>query len=294
MKIRPELAALQRDDAPQRRIQAELQAVVERWRGGPAMAGIAADLARLAEGRRLDELLSLAALFAPDGLAAADFAADLVRLIGAELGRQPLAHVPLRHFTNDLITSLLLARCGDVSLSLEAVDGTALPRISPPASVSFSPSQTWERVLAGSGEIERITLAAVHPAGVATLTRQPERVRAGMVIHRNGASEALVLRTAMPRRCWQSWRTSPAVHRCAGRRCANVWGWIPQSALPRCAALPGAMAIRWRLRLRRCRRSWWRIIPSLPGSCHAPRDRVRGCRPGFAGRNNRCAECRRF
>jgi len=107
-----------------------------------------------------------------------------------------LAHVPLRHFTNDLITSLLLARCGDVSLSLEAVDGTALPRISPPASVSFSPSQTWERVLAGSAEIERITLAAVHPAGVATLTRQPEHVRAGMVIHRDGASEALVLRAA--------------------------------------------------------------------------------------------------
>lgn len=195
MHIRPELQALRGDDTPQRLAQARLNAAQAEWRSGPIMANAETELRYFAHGAPLEELPVLGDLFTAGDGAAMRLAGELVGLMCAELARDALGQVPLRHFTDDFITSLMLARCGDAALSLEAIDGTVLARRRPPVSASFSPSETYEHVLAGSAEIERVRLAGLRPGG-ADLRCEPLHLRPGMVSYRSGSSEALVLRAA--------------------------------------------------------------------------------------------------
>lgn len=195
MYIRPELQALRGDDTPQRLAQARQNALIADWRAGPIMANVEAELAHFAAGTPLDELSLLSDLFTAGEGAARRLVDELIGLVSAGLSADPLGQVPLRHFTDDFITSLMLARCGDAALSLEAIDGAVLARRAAPASASFSPSETHEYVLAGSAEIERVRIASLRPGG-ANLAFETVQLGEGDVSYRSGASEALVLRRA--------------------------------------------------------------------------------------------------
>ncbi len=192
MLIRPELEALRRDDPPQRQAQARLVEVLAHWRAGAA-AQLDPELARFGEGAELDDLPLLSALFAPGETAAEEFTAELVARLAAALGRDPLGQVPLRHYTDDLVTSLMLARNSRATLTLQAIDGAGLARRAAPVSVSFPPSETVERVLAGSADGSSVRVMARRP-GAADLVTTRVRLTPGTVQRRDGSREALVLR----------------------------------------------------------------------------------------------------
>jgi hypothetical protein len=193
MQIRPELDALRRDDAPQRQAQARLVEDLARWRAGPA-APLDTELARFGDGAELDDLPLLSALFAPGETAAEDFAAELVARFVAALERDPLGQVPLRHYTDDLVTTLMLARNARSTLTLQALDGTGLARRAAPVSAGFPPSEAIERVLAGSAHGEVVSIVAARPGG-ADLSSAELHLRAGDVHRRDGSREALILRS---------------------------------------------------------------------------------------------------
>lgn len=193
MHIRPELAALRSDDAPQRQAQARLIAAVDGWRATPPVAAATTDLNRFGRGAQLEELPLLTALFSADDPSAQQFAGTLVSLLVAELGGDPLGQVPLRHFSDGLLASLVLARAGGAALVLQAIDGEALARRAEPASASFAATETWEHVLAGAAWVERVRIGQSLPDR-AVLHREPSELRAGMVAHRFCAEEAQLLR----------------------------------------------------------------------------------------------------
>lgn len=193
MKVHPALQALRDDDAPQRRAQGQLYRELEAWRAGVDMAGIEAELAELACAVPLESLPRLSALFTPADPSAQALAGGFAARFCAALGRDPLGQVPLRHQMDDVTTALMLARTGNAALLLCAVDGAALARRGLPVSASFPPSQTWERVLAGSVRITRISLCE-QGSGRADFLQAEERLDPGMVSHRVGQREALVLR----------------------------------------------------------------------------------------------------
>jgi hypothetical protein len=91
--------------------------------------------------------------------------------------------VPLRHFTDGTVSTLLLARSGRASLVLSAVDGARLATQPPPRSVSFTASEGWEMILAGHGRAELVAE-----------TRTELRLRPGIALARDCARQALVLR----------------------------------------------------------------------------------------------------
>ncbi|WP_088311556.1 hypothetical protein [Novosphingobium sp. B 225] len=188
MLIRPELAALRSDPAPQRQAQARLGETLERWRQTAAVATVDADLARYGEGAELEDLPALSALFDPRDGAARQLADGLVALLLGELEHNPFALVLLRHFTDELISSLMLLRRGTATIALQAIDGTALARRPEPVSVTFSPTQTVEHVLSGAGEAQCARLVRERPGG-AELVRSVRVMQPGTVVHRDGASE---------------------------------------------------------------------------------------------------------
>lgn len=192
MLIRPELEALRRDDTSQRHAQARLVAVLAQWRAGHAPS-LDQELARYGEGAELDDLPLLSALFAPREPAAGGFVAKLVARFVAALEESPLGQVPLRHYTDDLITSLMLARHARATLVLQAIDGAGLARRAAPVSVSFPPSETIEHVLAGSARADWIRIAAGRPGG-ADLAVDSVELTPGSLWRRDGACEALALR----------------------------------------------------------------------------------------------------
>jgi len=193
MLIRPELQALRRDDAPQRRAQARLGQAFAAWRAAPVAAAAEAELARFAEGQVLEDLPVLSALFAPGEGAAQEFCGGLVEVILGELSREVLGQSPLRHNTDDTLTTLSIFHHGTATLTLQTIDGQGLSRRPEPTAVSFSPGETWESVLAGEAAADRVTITGLKPGG-AILSSTAVRLEAGSVCHRHGLREALVLR----------------------------------------------------------------------------------------------------
>ncbi|MEN9682560.1 MAG: hypothetical protein RLZZ427_311 [Pseudomonadota bacterium] len=194
MHVPAELEALRRDHTLQRRAQSAVQAGLAQWQDRCGYPALLEDLAGFAAGAGIDGLPRLASLFAAGSTAPQELVGELVRVLTAQLAEQPLGHVPLRHHSDAVITSLLLARSGGATLSLEAIDGAELARCPAPVSVSFSPSETWEYVLAGSARIDRFRLGMTR-GDYAELHRDAIDLAAGMVSHRDGAGEALMLRS---------------------------------------------------------------------------------------------------
>lgn len=193
MFVHPELAALRGDDAPQRRDQSHVAGALAAWREGPHGRELGDELARLSGGEALGALPQLSGLFAAGSDKGSIFAASLIGTITAALGEAPLAQVPLRHFIDDTIAVLMLARHGGVSLALQAIDGAGIARRPAPVSTSFSPGETWERVLAGGAEAQLVTLDQIRPDGAA-LSVSDCSLQAGEVHYRQGQREALQLR----------------------------------------------------------------------------------------------------
>jgi hypothetical protein len=190
MQIHPDLTALRSDDAPQRLDQQALHRALEKWQCGPFAGGLDADLEKLAAGAALDGLPLLGALFGADAGAATQFARSLLAALTDAMASAPLGQVPLRHFSDDTIAMLMLARRGSVSLALQVIDGRGIARRPPPASASFAPGETWERVLSGQAEASRLELDAIHPRGAQVRTA-PCRLSAGDLLYRDGAREVL-------------------------------------------------------------------------------------------------------
>ncbi len=192
MKIRAELQALRSDDTPQRQAQQRLKAALDGWRAGSPVQLAEDELARLAGGAVLEDLPLLTALFTPDDLSARQFVAPLISQLCAELAEAPLGLVPLRHFTDDALASIMLARSGFATLSLQVFDGAGIARRPRPVSVSFSPSQTWEQVLAGSARAELIHCRQTYPDR-ADLAAETINLRPGTALIRSNRQTALVL-----------------------------------------------------------------------------------------------------
>ncbi len=193
MQWHPELRALRDDDGPQRAAQQALGAALEAWRAQPALQRLTEELSHFSRDGPLEDFALLATLFEPDDPGAAAFAADLVGRFVAVLAGAPLGHVPLRHFTDGRVSTLMLARVGEASLALTAIDGPRLARRPAPESASFAPCETWDRVLAGEARAEVIVRGETTGTS-ASLTRKPLRLQPGVVITRDGGREALVMR----------------------------------------------------------------------------------------------------
>lgn len=187
MHLHPDIAALRSDDAPQRQAQSALFAAVDDWRGLPGVVPVLAALEGYGQSVDLRQCHALAALFEPGGPAgafAALFAADMARAVG----EAPLGHLPLRHFTDGAVSTLLLARSSRAALFLTAVSGSALADQPPPVSISFAAAEAHEAVVAGSARAERVT------CGADGLRLDPLLLEPGTAFGRDCRREALVLR----------------------------------------------------------------------------------------------------
>jgi len=192
--IRQELQALRGDDAPQRQAQRRIAEATGRWRESSGAALADAELACLADGAPLEDLPFLAALFTPGDPGAGEFVDSLIAAQAAELAAEPLAQVIWRHHVDDGVTTLIVARHGMATLTLQSCDGTGLARIPAAVTIGFSPGETWEHVLAGTAEADLVRIVGERPGG-ADLVRAPLQLAPGTVSHRHCAREAQLLRS---------------------------------------------------------------------------------------------------
>ncbi len=192
MDIHPELRALRGDDSPQRDAQEALHQAMAGWRGKPEVAALIDSLTAFANGAALADCPELAALFEAGNGAAPALAADFTAATAEALAAAPLGHVPLRHFTDGVSSTLLLIRTGNVTLSLVAIDGLGLHGKPEPATARFGPNQTWEHVLTGRADAE---LVECQPSGPrqAELHRKAVSIEPGTVAFRDGEHEARLL-----------------------------------------------------------------------------------------------------
>lgn len=192
MHLHPQLRALRSDDAPQRHAQGAHFKALENWRASPDVAAVQSGLADYAAGHPLADCPALAGLFAGDQPAAPAFVRYFMATGCAALKEAPLGHVPLRHFTDGTISTLLLARSGGASLLLVALDGASLAARPAPLSASFSSTQAHEFVLAGAAAAQLVS-APDAPAVGAPLRRQPLSLLPGVMIARDARREALLV-----------------------------------------------------------------------------------------------------
>jgi hypothetical protein len=189
----PVLRALRGDATPQRHAQQAMIAAAARWRATPRAAGVLADLDAFATCRALAECPSLSALFDEEDPAALALAGEFAAITARQLAGEPLGQVAMRHFTDGMTSTLLLARRGNVTLALIAVDGVALRGAPLPTTADFGPFETWERVLAGSGSAELVERRADHGQG-ADLRRRPVALAPGKVICGDAERQSVILR----------------------------------------------------------------------------------------------------
>lgn len=192
MLIRPELQALRVDDAPQRQAQAALREVYDHWRMSGLGLQAEDEVARFASGATLDDLPLLSALFAPEDQSAAQFIGDLIARLLGSLAAEPLSQMPLRYSTDRTFSSLLIARQAAATLVLQVFDGAGLARKPAPVSAVFPPTDTLERVLAGTADAVRVRIVAHRPDG-ADLVCEPITLQPGSIRHRIGTAEAQLL-----------------------------------------------------------------------------------------------------
>jgi hypothetical protein len=189
----PELRALRRDDSPQCIAQAALIQAMDDWRARPGIAALQAELDAFSAGAELEHCPALAALFTPGSSAARDLAADFSAMTCGSLAASPLGHVPLRHFTDGVTSTVLIARAVNVTLSLVAIDGDGLGLRPESATASFGPNHTWEHVLGGSAGVELVECQPIGPRQ-ARLVRREAEIAAGSIQFRDGQRDARLLR----------------------------------------------------------------------------------------------------
>ena len=202
MRIHADIAALRRDDTPQRRAQAAMHDAMARWReptAGDAAAGLApsaatilADLDRLSRGAAVTECGALARLFA-DPAAARQFADGFTARRLEVLAENPLGQVATRHHTDGTSAMLLFGRVSEASLMLCSVDGAGFASAAPPEAVAFRPAEIWEVVLAGEARGTVLRIDGARDDGTLILARQPIMLRPGTTLVRDSRREVLLL-----------------------------------------------------------------------------------------------------
>lgn len=193
MHIHPAIRALRGDDAPQRAAQQAAHDAMASWADSLARARLRAELDAFATTREMADCPLLAALFEEGDPAAGELAGSFAAAGARVLARQPFAHLPQRHSTDGTVSMMLLARSGNVMLTLCAIDGEGFARQPQARNASFWPGESWEHVLAGSA---RADLVERRGGGddAATLVPHPIRLEPGRVICRNAERQALVHR----------------------------------------------------------------------------------------------------
>ena len=192
MIVRPELEALRGDDTPQRQAQAALHAIYQGWRkAGPGQV-LDAELARFGHGVLLEDLPLLSGMFDPADDTTLSVVADLISLILKQLEAEPLSQSPLRFSTNESHASVVLARQGDAALVVQAFDGASLAGRPKPASLAFPPTETFERVIAGSAQATVIKVMDQRRDG-AELGFCETALQTGQVTRRLGNQAAQLL-----------------------------------------------------------------------------------------------------
>ncbi len=192
MIIRPELQALRSDDTPQRHAQLQLKIVLAEWQASASARLAEAELTRLADGALLEDLPLLAALFSAEDPSALEFVGNLVGRLCKGLAQAPLGQIPLRHFTDDALASIMLARSGFATLSLQAFDSVGIARRQRAVSASFAPGQSWEHVLAGSVSADLVHCRKVW-SDRAELEVEPIELGQGSTLVRSNRDTALQL-----------------------------------------------------------------------------------------------------
>ena len=193
MIAHPEVLALRGDDTPQRLAQDSFQRTLDCWRARPDVAALLAELESFSAGTPLAMHPALADLFAEGGTAASALVAGFAQMACHTLANLPLAHLPLRHYTDGITSTLLIGRAVNVTLSLVAVDGGGLGDRLDIASAAFGPMQTWECVLGGHADVELVECTPTGPKQ-ASLTRRICRIAPGDVMVREGDRQARLLR----------------------------------------------------------------------------------------------------
>lgn len=190
------MRALRADDRPQRDAQDVLYRALADWRGSGEVRTLAAELARFAQGGKLEDFPVLAACFESADDAAPTLIGRFIATFAGALGEAPLGQMPLRHFTDGVHSTLLLARSGGTTLALTAVDGLGLARRAAAESVSYPPNHSWEHVLAGAARAELVDChvrTENNGDGPARLERRSLTLGAGTVMARDSIRRALLL-----------------------------------------------------------------------------------------------------
>lgn len=193
MLIRPAIAALRNELSSQRRDTMPVTQAIAQWYESPDARQAAADVVQFANGAPLEGLACLSRIYAAGDPLAPMLARGLVARLLDGLERDPLDLVALRHFSDDLTASVMLARSGTATLTLQVVNGPGLARRPAPKSVPFMPGETYDHVLAGCADVDVVRLTTERPGG-AVLETAALRLERGMVQYRNGAHETVILR----------------------------------------------------------------------------------------------------
>ena len=187
MQLHPEIRALLEDPARLRAQQAVHSAAYDGWRKAPQGSALFAAFAAFAAGTPLSALPDLAALFDGSGTARA-LVTGLARALLPAFGEAPFGQVPLRHSSSRAATTVLLAREGEASLTLVALDGAGLERQCATTTAAFAAAEEWDVVLAGSGAGR-----LVEHRGAPGLVAHPLTFEPGLALGRDAAREALLL-----------------------------------------------------------------------------------------------------
>ncbi len=191
MQLSADLARLLRDAQPRQALFDATFALNAAWADLPARREASELLSSLnAPTPCCEGALEQARAFMSSAAADRVAAAALAMMTGAQADH-PLVALPLRHFSNGVVHSLVIASCGVASLTLSLLDGRAHAsrrNARAPDIASFMPGRLWLRVLAGAADIRQIDCA-----GDGALNAAPARINAGDLIEINGADQALLI-----------------------------------------------------------------------------------------------------
>ena len=194
MIVRPELQALRGNDAPQRAAQAAVGRVFGAWREFGIGLQAETELRHFFAGLPIEDLPLFSALFSQSEDVQHGFVDQLIGPLLGRLREDPLTQSPLRFSSDEVVTTLVIAKYRNATLTLQLVNGAALARRPVPRSVSFSPTETYERVLTGTAQVLKVSLKHQLP-NQAVLDCSEELLRHGEVRHRFGQTEAQLPRS---------------------------------------------------------------------------------------------------
>jgi hypothetical protein len=154
VNIHPELRALRGNDTPQREAQSVVAESIDAWRSSPETAAVFSDLVHFGNAAALAECPSLSALFMAENQAANRIVSACIETLSRCLAKTKLAHVPMRHFYDGTMATLVLAQTGTATLALSSIDGAGLREKPASRAIRLVPVETWERILAGSASAQ--------------------------------------------------------------------------------------------------------------------------------------------